>query len=272
MERIQAAILKAKQKREISALGSQEASSQSRSKESTDVWQSLSKFNIDLERMDAKRIVTFSQSDPSHFNFDLMRSKLLRVLRENNWTTVGFTSAAQRSGKSMICLNLAFSLAHQQASRTVVCDLDLRQPQISDVLGVRGERSIDSFLKGHSSIEEVFKCYGSGLAVGFCNQAAEDPAELLQSESAEAAMKSIRNKLNPDVILVDLPPLLVADDVMSFIKNLDGVFLVAAAEETTLEAMETCVGELAEHTNVLGVILNKCRYISSESGPYLGYY
>jgi protein-tyrosine kinase len=272
MERLQAAILKAKQQRGQILNPLKKVLRPPHSAESAENWGRLKKINVDAKRMDAHRIVTFSQTNPVHSTFDMMRAKLLRVIRQNGWTTVGFTSVSPDNGKTMICLNLAFSLAHQQGSRTVVCDLDLRQPRIAEILGTTCERSIDGFLKGYSPVEEVFRCYGNGLAIGMCDRPAEDPAELLQSKSSEDAMNEIRQKLDPDVILIDLPPMLIADDVMSFLPNLDGIFLVVAAEATALDTIESCAKQLSEHTNVLGVVLNKCRYPNDSDGHYQGYY
>lgn len=234
-------------------------------------WQKLPKLSLDAKRMNKRRIVTFDQSDSAHLTFEMMRAKLTRVLRQNNWTTIGFTSPAQRCGKTTVCVNLAISLSHQSDPRTIVCDLDLRQPQIANILDLATPRSIDSFLKGQCAAEDVFRTYGE-LAVGTCQKPIESPTELLQSESTAQAMKSLRETFKPDVILIDLPPMLVADDVMSFLPNLDAIFLVTSAEETTVEMIERCVKELSEYTNVLGVILNKCRYPGDDNPVHHGYY
>ena len=61
-------------------------------------------------------------------------------------------------------------------------------------------------------------------------------------------------------MIFDMPPLLVGDDALAFIGHVDCVLLVAAAETTTIKEIDTCERELAAHTNVLGVVLNKCRY------------
>ena len=81
-------------------------------------------------------------------------------------------------------------------------------------------------------------------------------------------MAAIKAAFLPDVILYDLPPMLMSDDVMAFVPHLDCVLLVAAAEQTRLDEVDKCEQDLAEQTNVLGVVLNKCRYMGEDYGYY----
>jgi len=41
---------------------------------------------------------------------------------------------------------------------------------------------------------------------------------------------------------------------------------VAAAGTTTISEIDTCERELAAHTAVMGVVLNKCRYMGRDYG------
>ena len=54
--------------------------------------------------------------------------------------------------------------------------------------------------------------------------------------------------------------MLVSDDNIGFLPNTDCAILVNAAESTTMQQLDNCEKELAELTNVLGVVLNKCRF------------
>ena len=42
--------------------------------------------------MAQNRIVTFADVDPAHVTFDMMRTKMLRAMRQNGWTSLGITS------------------------------------------------------------------------------------------------------------------------------------------------------------------------------------
>ena len=70
-------------------------------------------------------------------------------------------------------------------------------------------------------------------------------------------------------MLFDLPPLMIGDDVMAVAGTLDAMLIVAAAETTTIKQIDRCERELAAQVNVMGVILNKCRYTDeTESYAY----
>ena len=36
--------------------------------------------------MERNRIVTFADVDPAHVTFDMMRTRILRAMRQNGWT------------------------------------------------------------------------------------------------------------------------------------------------------------------------------------------
>ena len=56
------------------------------------------------------------------------------------------------------------------------------------------------------------------------------------------------------------------DDVLAFLPNVDCALLVLAAEESPVAEADICEYELAQRTNVLGTVLNKCRYAQEKYG------
>jgi BioD-like phosphotransacetylase family protein len=66
--------------------------------------------------------------------------------------------------------------------------------------------------------------------------------------------------------------MLASDDNVGFLGNVDCALLIAAAESTTLSNIDLCEKELAQLTNVLGVVLNKCRYPDDSVGYAYGSY
>jgi protein-tyrosine kinase len=69
-------------------------------------------------------------------------------------------------------------------------------------------------------------------------------------------------------MIFDLPPLLVGDDTRSVLKDVDCALLVARSDVTTVAQIDTCEREIAEHTNMLGVVLNQCRDPDDDFGYY----
>ena len=110
--------------------------------------------------------------------------------------------------------------------------------------------------------------YGDNLAIGTNAAGIRNSSELLQHAATPAALADIRTQFRPDILLFDLPPMLVSDDVIAFLPHLDCVMLVAAAERSRIDEVDKCERDLSEHTNVLGVVLNKCRYPGEDYGYY----
>jgi len=275
MERIQAAIQKAKEQRQAAPLGAAPTATGPRTGTGPvrgvaigPAWTELAPFEPDPRVMVKNRVVTFADADPVHTTFDMMRTKLLWQLKQNKWISVGVTSPTAGCGKTTTCLNLAFSLAHQPDVRTVLVDLDLRRPAIARHLGLTQVQSMASVLQGTRPVAENFVRYGDNLAIGTNAQGIRDSAELLMSGATVQGLAALRAAFQPDVILYDLPPMLQSDDTMAFLPHLDCVLLVAGAEKSRLDEVDKCEQDLAERTNVLGVVLNMCRYMGEDYGYY----
>ena len=223
------------------------------------LWAMLPEFRLQAEQIDAQRLVTVNRQDPAHVAFDLIRTKVLQILRQENWTSIAITSPGRDCGKSIVAANLAFSLAHQQDCRTLLVDVDLKEPAIGKLLGIRTPASLSMFLNGDIELNDVFCRYGENLAVATNRHSVTYSAELLQSPGPVGALKAMCRLMSPDVVIYDLPSMKASDDVTAFLPNADCAILVVCAEETTFEELDTCERELSERTNLLGVVLNRCR-------------
>ncbi len=276
MERIQAAIQKAKEQREDAGPPAARPApgpaarppGRPAAAAAGTVWGELAPFLPDPARMERNRVVTFADADPSHVTFDMMRTKLLRTLKANGWTSVGITSPTSGCGKTTVALNIAFSLAHQADLRTVLVDLDLRRPAVARILDLAGGRSVARMLQGAATIPETFVRYGDNLAIGANAESMRHSGDLLMSAATDQAVAGLKAAFAPDVILYDLPPMLMSDDTMAFLPHLDAVLLVAGAEKSRLDEVDKCEQDLAENTQLLGVVLNKCRYMGDDYGYY----
>ena len=73
-------------------------------------------------------------------------------------------------------------------------------------------------------------------------------------------------------MIFDMPPLSASDDNLGFLTQVDAALIVTEAERTTLTQIDVAERQVAELTNVMGVVLNKCRYVSGAYGYEKGYY
>lgn len=260
MERIQSALAKARAVRD----GKTQAMVKQAKKlvVQPDSWLELSELRLDPVTLNANSIVAH-QSVPEAAAFDTMRTNLLRQMRANSWTRVAITSPTAGCGKTTVAMNLAFSLARLADVRVLVVDLDLRRPSIGQALGNAHDINFAGALAGNEPVQTQLRRWGSNLALGMTTTPLESPAELLSAAQTADVIDAIEERLQPDLILFDTSPLLANGDTIAFLDQVDCALMVAAADQTTSSEIEHCGKEIAKHTQVLGVILNKCRFVDS---------
>lgn len=274
MERLEAALEKARQSRrtiqlETDALVAEEPVVEPPKPES--VWSSLKEIKISNMVARNHRITALSNTKQSG-PYDLLRSRTLKLMRDNNWSTLAVTSPNAACGKTTVCANLAISLARQSDFRIVLLDLDLRRPALHKVMAHKPSESFHSVLEGKVSADQQLVRFGENLAIGLNNKPAHNPSELLQSKRTQQRLEEIREIFKPDFVLIDMPPMLATDDNVGFLPSVDCGLLVSAADSTTVAQLDICEKELSELTNVLGVVLNKCRYADEDHGYDYDYY
>jgi protein-tyrosine kinase len=261
MERIQSALAKARSARDRKL---QSTNPGGKSGSDVDPWAELSEVVLDQKTLARNLIVAHHPGQPAA-NFDVMRTNLLRTLRANGWTRVAITSPTPNCGKSTVALNLAFSLARLADKKVLLVELDLRHPSLVGMLGLARDRHfIETLSEGTVDYRKI-KRFGTNLGFALNAQTMDSPAELLSAPRTADLIDQIEARLNPDVILFDMSPMLVSDDALAFLDQVDCALMVAAAEETTVAEIEKCGADLGKRTQVLGVVLNKCRYMEEES-------
>jgi protein-tyrosine kinase len=69
-----------------------------------------------------------SAAGPEAGAVDMLRTRVVQMMRQNGWRRVAVTSPDKSAGKSTTCCNLLVSLSRQTDRRTILFDLDLRRP------------------------------------------------------------------------------------------------------------------------------------------------
>ena len=236
--------------------------------EVTAAWEALPGFEPDRRHLKKHRILPDSGRESTAF--DVLRTRVLQQCRAHGWRRVGLTSPGPGCGKSLVSLNLGYSLARQRDQRVLLAEVDLRRPSLAGTLGLRDPVSFAHVLDGTTAFEDEARRLTPNFAAAVNTGPVHSAAELLQAASAEPALAAAEARFDPTVVLFDLPPMLVSDDTLGFLARLDAVLIVIAADETTVDEVDLCEREIATHANVLGVVLNKCRH--AERGYGYDYY
>lgn len=227
-------------------------------------WAGLRTVTLDPALLDRNLVVTANRSDSAHIAFDVLRAKIVQPLAERGWKRVGITSPSRGCGKSFVSVNLAISLSRYKAFRTVLMDMDLRLPTVARTLGLTDLSSMGEFLRGHVGVEDFLRRVGPNslnigpsLALGLNGRGEPFAAELFHEAVTAESLARLEAALAPDIMLIDLPPVLAVDDVIAIKPHVDCLLVVTAAGLTTPRELREMSQRLGEDTPILGVVLNK---------------
>lgn len=272
MERIQSALEKARSLRSQKQPDAHTSKRTTRSPEFpgdgklAEAWDALKVFKPDPVLMARHRVYMMERGELSS-HIDLLRTRALLAMRDNKWSRLAVTSPNIGCGKTTTCLNLAFSIARQKEQRVLLIEMDLRKPGILKTIGLTDDApQFSRVLRERDTPEQHLVRLAPNLVVGANRKPANQPSELLQSSGLHRVLDELERIYQPTITIFDMPPMLVSDDVMGFVDNVDCVLLMAAAGISSIKEIDSAEKDLSERTNVLGVVLNKCRYTSKEYG------
>lgn len=194
------------------------------------------------------------------------------VDREDGHRVLVVTSPSPGEGKTTTVAHLAAMLAEIGRS-VVVVSADLRRPRLHqffnlaggpglvEALAVRPGPPVFTGLDQPTSVRGV-RVIPSGAPL-------ENPAPLF--EHAHDLLQAVRPLA--DFVLIDAPPLLVANDAVEMARYADGVLMVVRAGETSIEAAERSA-EILERLAipVVGSVLVASEAASSASRYYASHY
>ncbi len=204
-------------------------------------------------------VVDMERDTTSNRAFDLLRTRLRQTTQEKNWINIGVTAPTTGCGATFTAVNLALSLSRVEASRTVLMDMNLRDPGVMDAFDIAAPGDMGDYLSGDVAMTEHLMRISDTLALGLNASPDDTAAETLQHRSTHETLTEMRRSLAPEVVIYDLPPMLVSDDVSAFVPQLDAVLLVSDGTQTTASQLLECERMLDGQVPLLGVVLNRAR-------------
>ncbi len=274
MEKLQAALAKARAQREgepVQRGTRPELSARAKSRQSAtqaaldDAWEEIRIFEPAQRRLKQSRIFA-SDVSTEGAHFDILRTKLLLEMRRNNWTRIAITSASAGSGKTTTACNLIAGFGRQTEVRGMLFDVDLRRPSAAKFFGASPDSSFVDVLEGKIAFKDQALRLHENTVVSFTNRPLRDPSQVLLRQRTNDVLDEIQATYKPDIMLFDLPPVLVSDETRAFLKLMDAAIIVAASDQTTVSQVDEVEREVSEYCQVAGVVLNKCSFLDEGYG------
>ena len=202
----------------------------------------------------SQRIVAFDSGNHMTRCYDVLRNQLINENKDKQVHLIAVTAPTSGCGVTVTAVNLALSFARVHGANVLLVDMNNRPPAIGRLLGLPPMSCYEE-LTGALTFIEVNGTHMHVLRPGW--QAATAPvradASRLILQIAQA-----RQRLMPTIVIYDMPPIMVADELNAIVKEADAAVVVLAVGYSKLSDFEVCRTFLGSRRGVR-VVLNKSR-------------
>jgi Mrp family chromosome partitioning ATPase len=192
--------------------------------------------------------------------YKMLRTQVLRRLKELKATTLAVLSASNGEGKTLSAINLAVAIAADPGYTALLVDLDLRNPNVHRRFGFEPELGVEDCIEqGRDVRDAMVQVAGyDRLVLLPARGRVELSSELLATERMSELVLELRTRYPNRIVIFDLPPVLLADDALAFSRNIQAGLFVVAEGVTIREDIARSMA-LLRHVPIVGTVLNGSR-------------
>jgi capsular exopolysaccharide synthesis family protein len=198
----------------------------------------------------------------------LLRNRVREALRAKKARTMMLTSATAGEGKTLLSINLAYTLSQLENTHVLLVDGDLRRPTVESTLGISDTKGITEYLRGEIGFDDAVQQLAPKLDV-ITARATEHSSDHVHSPLMEKLLAHASTKY--DVVVVDGPPLFPIVDAQVLGGHVDAVLLVVRAEHTPYDMATQCERVESLRGKIIGAVLNCVTNMPQEQYGKYGY-
>jgi len=194
-------------------------------------------------------------------SFRPLKAHLQFLAKSHPPMLIQVTGANRHTGASTTASNLALVLAWDLVDhRILLVDGNLADPSAHQTFGLSRDPGLLNYLTGEMDLQQVVQpAMRPNLEVITIGKPASQvlsPFDLLKFATF---VDEVRTRY--DFVLFDSAPILGSSDSLTISTKVDGVILVAEANQTRYETIISIENYLHDSANVLGIVLNKRRFV-----------
>ena len=219
-----------------------------------------------------KLVALYHPKSPATEAFRSIRTNLQFMSPDRELKIIMVTGAEPGVGKSTIAANLALTFS-MTGEKAFLLDTDMRKPMLHKLFDLPNFQGLSSYLAGkEDDLDQLItECKHSGTYLLSSGPIPPNPSEMLNSQRMVRLLNKLRER--EGITIIDAPPLLPVTDSVLLSQKIDGVILVASANETKKEVYKKGLERLKRvNANVLGSVLNKFPVKKNSYYNYQSYY
>lgn len=196
-----------------------------------------------------------------------IRTHLLFAMKSCGLPCAAVTSQCKNEGKTTTAANLAIALSMLE-KRVLLIDADLRRPSLDGLFRLKSRFGLSTALSGKS---DLFSAITPNVLRNFhvmpAGPVPENPADLLGGANMERMIRLLYEFY--DFIMIDTPPLCVANDALLFGGYTAGVVLVVRENRTTHADLKKALLTVSlAKANLIGAVKTHCASVKDEVSDY----
>lgn len=194
-------------------------------------------------------------------SFRPLKTHLLFLAKSHPPMVIQFTGANQHAGASTTASNLALVLAWDLVDhRILLVDGNLADPSAHQTFSLSREPGLLNYLTEEMDLQQVvqptMRPNLEVITIGKPATQVLSPFDLLKFATF---LEEVRTRY--DFVLFDSAHILGSSDSLTISTKVDGVILVAEANHTRYETIISIENYLQDSAKVLGIVLNKRRFV-----------
>jgi Mrp family chromosome partitioning ATPase len=215
-------------------------------------------FTPPAEVLERSRILLPGAEGAAAAAFRMLRTQVLQRMDANGWRSLAILSPAAADGKTTTAVNLAVSLGSGRLHTVLLVEFDFHRPTLAARFGLAPEYGVDDLLSGHAALEDcLYHPEGfDRLVILPARAALANSSEILAGPRGREVVAELRARYPERIIIFDLPPVLTADDALSFVPLVECGLVVAAEGRTRRNDLVRTI-ELLNKLPLVGTVLNR---------------
>ena len=218
-----------------------------------------------------QRLISITNpNSPGAETFRVLATRLAHLRRKGPIKRLLITSAVGDEGKSVVSVNLAFTLARRAGERVLLIEADLRRPTASALLATTQLRGISEWHQHKLALQDAFyQVEAMPLWLLSAGKGIEEPLPLLESDAFAQMLNAVSEGF--DWVLLDCTPMLPMADATSLSRLCDGVLVVAREGHTRKRTLNRALNSI-EKKKQLGFVFNEASTVQLGYEQYYGRY